>query len=82
MRGDKVDAEKFYDHYLAVGWMMGKSPIRNWQAAFRKWEKNELSDAFNTPSLDNAQSEGGGSFDTDDFFEAALRRSYKDLPKS
>jgi hypothetical protein len=27
----------FFYHYSANGWMMGKQPIRNWQAAASKW---------------------------------------------
>ena len=28
-RGSAVDCEKFYDHYSAVGWMMGKTPLKD-----------------------------------------------------
>ena len=35
-----VDAEEFFLHYAARGWMMGKQPMRNWQAALQSWERN------------------------------------------
>jgi hypothetical protein len=34
------EADKFFFHYEAVGWLISGSPIRNWQAAAKKWNKN------------------------------------------
>jgi len=39
-RNNKIDAEKFFDYYESKGWLIGKSPMKNWQAAVRTWEKN------------------------------------------
>lgn len=40
-RHNSVDAEHFYDHYEANGWKVGgKSPMKDWRAAVRTWEKN------------------------------------------
>lgn len=40
-RHNSVDAEHFYDHYEANGWKIGgKSPMKDWRAAVRTWEKN------------------------------------------
>ena len=100
-RGSNVDTDKFYDHYTAVGWMMGNAPMRDWRAAFRKWEKSERPAVSAAPAesgkapkeksgkgiwrgragdeLDydpEALMEKDSSFDTEDFFQAALRRSY------
>lgn len=30
--------EQFFDHYESNGWKVGKSPMKNWQAACRKWK--------------------------------------------
>ncbi len=30
----------FFDHYESNGWRVGKSPMKNWQAAMRNWLKN------------------------------------------
>ena len=87
-RGSRADAEKFYDHYSAIGWRMGGSAIVDWRAAFRKWEKTEREQTnqynssypYGYPSSKPAQSEKKGSFDDDEFFQAALRRTYGDMP--
>jgi len=33
----KIQAEKFFNHYEAVGWKKGNNPIENWQAAAENW---------------------------------------------
>lgn len=38
-RGNKVDADKFYDHYTSNGWRVGKNPMKDWKAAVRTWER-------------------------------------------
>jgi uncharacterized membrane protein len=36
--GDKADeAGKFYDYYASNGWVIGKSQMKDWQAAARNW---------------------------------------------
>ncbi len=37
-RGSGVDARRFVDFYESKGWMVGSSPMRDWQACVRKWE--------------------------------------------
>lgn len=32
------DAERFFDYYESKGWMVGKSPMKDWKAACRTWE--------------------------------------------
>ena len=39
-RGKGVDAQKWYDHYSANGWMVGKNPMKDWKAAVRTWERS------------------------------------------
>lgn len=43
-RGNSVSPERFVDYYAACGWMVGKHPMRDWQAAVRTWENNGISD--------------------------------------
>lgn len=41
-RGSKVDPQGFIDFYAANGWMIGKTPMKDWKAACRnaeKWER-------------------------------------------
>lgn len=40
-RGNNVDPQRFLDHYTASGWMRGKTPIKDWKACVRTWEKKE-----------------------------------------
>lgn len=40
-RGNNVDAEQFFNFYESKGWVVGKSPMKDWKAAIRTWEKRE-----------------------------------------
>ena len=40
-RGNKVDAEHFFDYYESNGWRVGKNSMKNWQATVRTWERSE-----------------------------------------
>lgn len=49
-RNNTVDAESFYDFYESKGWVVGKSPMKDWKSAVRNWErsgygKNKRSDS-------------------------------------
>jgi len=33
--------EEFLDYYTANGWMVGQNPMRDWQAAARRWDRKE-----------------------------------------
>ena len=35
-----INAEKFFYHYEARGWMMGKNKMKSWKAAVRTWKIN------------------------------------------
>jgi len=37
-RNNNVDAQKWYDFYLAKDWMIGKNKMKDWRAAVRTWE--------------------------------------------
>ena len=38
-----VDPQTFYDYYTKIGWVYGKNktPIKDWKACVRTWERNE-----------------------------------------
>lgn len=40
-RQNGIDPQRFLDHYAAKGWMMGRSPVRDWRACIRTWEAND-----------------------------------------
>ena len=39
-RGNGVDAQRFVDFYDSKGWMVGSSPMKDWRASVRGWEKD------------------------------------------
>lgn len=40
-RGNAINPDRFYDHYEANGWKVGKAPMQDWRAAVRNWEQRE-----------------------------------------
>ncbi len=36
------EAHKFVDYYESKGWVVGKAPMKSWQAAARNWMKNSF----------------------------------------
>ena len=40
-RNNNVDPEKWYNHYSANGWKVGKNPMKDWKAAVRTWERSD-----------------------------------------
>lgn len=41
-RGNAVDPQAWMDHYTANGWKVGRNPMKDWKAAVRQWERNDL----------------------------------------
>lgn len=42
-RHNDVDPQRFIDFYASKGWVVGKSPMRDWKAAVRTWEQRDSS---------------------------------------
>lgn len=42
-RNNNVDPQRFWNFYEAKGWKIGKSPMKDWKACVRTWEKDEQS---------------------------------------
>jgi hypothetical protein len=70
-RKNGVDAARFVDYYTANGWLVGKNKMKDWKAAVRTWERNNQA----KPTTDS-------SFDADEVFEAMVRKTYENAPKS
>ena len=49
-RGNGVDAERFVSFYAAKGWMIGKSPMKDWKAAVRTWERRDGNESGGKPA--------------------------------
>lgn len=41
-RKNDVNPEKLFNHYEATNWIRGKTPIKNWKACVRTWEKEKM----------------------------------------
>ena len=67
-------AERFVDYYASKGWVVGKSPMKDWKAAVRNWaarDKGETKpqpDRRSNPALDYAQRKYSDDDYGDDFF--------------
>ena len=72
-RGNSVDPVSFVAFYSAKNWMIGKNKMKDWRAAVRTWEQREIA-----VQSQRDEEKKPSSFDTDEFFEAALKRVYKD----
>lgn len=65
-RGSKVDAQGFIDFYASKGWMVGKTPMKDWKAACRnaehweRWGKPQSADRNRLRT--DADYMGGGDF--------------------
>lgn len=57
-RGNKVDAERWFDHYTANGWKVGKNPMQDWKASVRTWERGEVQRARSRNTLLNYEEKG------------------------
>jgi hypothetical protein len=49
-RNNGLDAEKFFDYYESKGWLVGKSPMKDWKACVRTWERNKFTGDKKTSS--------------------------------
>ena len=69
-----VDVDAFMAHYESVGWRVGKNPMVSWRAAVTGWETREKKETAGREGQGTRES--ASSFATEDFFAAAVRRSY------
>lgn len=68
-RNNGIDAEQFIAFYDSKGWKIGGNKMKDWKAAVITWEKRERKNTEKKPA--------NSSFNDDEFFEAALKRSYE-----
>lgn len=74
--GYQVNAEVFYNYYESNGWKVGKNPMKDFRAALRTWQTREKESG---KGKGNNRKLKESSFDTEDWFNAILRKSYNDM---
>lgn len=59
-RGYNIDPESFVDFYESKGWVVGKSPMKDWKAAVRTWVRKDKENGVTsyTPKDENARPDG------------------------
>lgn len=67
---DTINPDAFVDYYEANGWKVGNQAMKDWRATVRNWARRDKERGV------TVKPQNGGSFDTDEFYEAALKRSY------
>ena len=50
-KGYSVDVDQFCDYYESNGWVVGKTPMRDWRATVRTWVRNEKKSHAVSPSV-------------------------------
>ena len=60
-RSNKIDPEKFFNHYESRGWCMGKNktPMSDWKAAIHNWERNDRNETNACLGVDERINEFG-----------------------
>ena len=56
-RDNKLDADRFCDYYESNGWKVGNSPMKDWKAAIRTWERTETKKEKPMSKIDKQLSE-------------------------
>lgn len=52
-RNNGIDPEAFVNYYASKGWVVGRSPMKDWQAAVRTWEQRRRSQRKETDDEDD-----------------------------
>jgi len=64
-RKNNVDANKFFNHYEANGWKVGKNAMKDWKACVRTWEGN----GFNSNSTQKPTGMPKPRYDDPDYYK-------------
>ena len=60
-RKNNIDPNYFFDYYKSKGWMVGKTPMKDWKATVRNWNRNqEKKPKSSNPFLDMLKEEAHG----------------------
>ena len=72
-----VDIDRFYSYYTATSWRATTGSPIQWRLKLKDWDEADKSKP-RTSRPSPPPPERAGSFDTDEFFQAALQRAYGD----
>jgi len=53
-RFNSVDPNKFFNYYESNGWQVGKNKMKDWKAAVRTWEGNDIKPKQNGQPVETA----------------------------
>lgn len=71
-RQNGVDPQSFVDFYASKGWVVGKSPMKDWKAAVRTWERRDGRDRAK-PKVDQRDLGSAAQWDAYKEAENAVR---------
>lgn len=80
---DHFDVEEFLDYNNGKNWIINGDKVTDWKPLLRNWAKKIKRDKEKETKVKPANSLENQTFETNDFFNAALENSYKDqnVPK-
>lgn len=52
-RKNHINAQVFFDYYESNGWKVGRTPMKDWRASIRTWEKRDAEKQSPKKSLSN-----------------------------
>lgn len=78
-RGNTIDPEQFFDFYESKGWVVGKSPMKDWKSCVRTWERERANKNITLQKEEKPVGSLGNSFDTDESWEAAMLASRRNI---
>ena len=74
-----IDPEYFVRFYAESDWIKANGePVRNWKSTVLTWAQRDKERGYDTPKPAAKSQPSATSFDTDEFFDAALQRTYGD----
>ena len=74
-----VDPEHFIEYYTENEWKkQNGEPVLNWKSTVLTWARRDKERGYTAKPVAKSSAPAASSFDTDDFFDAALQRTYGD----
>ena len=71
-----VNLQRFFENFSRKGWRTSSGKYVDWQRRLQEWDNQDRANSGARPLRGpDSQPKQEGSFDVDDFFEAALRRA-------